>query len=518
MGMTNYSWAKPVVPRNQQFLAVALDDSVPADHKIRAVDEVLGGIDWSPWEAEYESEERRGQPPIHPRLIAGCILYGMMLGIRSSRRLEEATRERKDFEWFLEGRTIDHTTLSKFRKRFMPFLEALNADFAKEVCKYYEKALEGLVTDGTRIQANSDRHGARTAESLERMIARYTEVLNERLKALGEQDEVDDEQSRTIADLEKEVEQLRKKIAQYETASEVAKDRDAQRRKKQGKGARPVSVPVTDPDSSIVPNKEGGYAPNYTPTVTIDEASGAIIAGYVPEGARESDAVMPAVEKAKELGGTPKRVMADTGFSGGENLRQLDEAGVEACMPTGTDFRPTNPANRDDPMQPVPEEQCDQLPTAGGKLRPSAFIYDAEHDEYRCPMGKVLTPERTGRRRNGAETVQYRCHECKLCPLAHRCLAKQSPGRTVARDQYQDLRDKTGRRMATEEETERYKKRAPLVEVVFARFKYHMGLRKFLLRGLENVRGEWNWACCAYNLKLLLKIIQGNAKATLQEA
>ena len=52
----------------------------------------------------------RGQPPIHPMRLAGAILYGLMRGIRSSRELEDATRERLDFRWFLEGRTVDHSS------------------------------------------------------------------------------------------------------------------------------------------------------------------------------------------------------------------------------------------------------------------------------------------------------------------------------------------------------------------------------------------------------------------------
>ena len=30
-----------------------------------------------------------------------------------------------------------------------------------------------------------------------------------------------------------------------------------------------------------------------------------------------------------------------------------------------------------------------------------------------------------------------------------------------------------------------------------------LGLRQFLLRGLEKVRTEWRWACTAFNLKKL---------------
>lgn len=515
--MTDRRWAQPILPRDQLTVGYALDDAVPAGHPIRILDTILNELDWTEWFKAYDSD-RRGQPPIHPRLLAGCVLYGVMRKIRSSRELEEATRERADFRWFLEGRTVDHSTFANFRLKFDYLLKALNGSFAQRICSRHENALETLVVDGTRIRANSNRHGARTQEGLKTKIARFTDLINERLKEVQERDKTDSEQILAIADMEQEIEQLRQQIAHLEKAADVAKQRDEARRKKMGAKAPPASVPVTDPDASIVPNKEGGFAPNYTPTVAVDAASGAIISCGVPEGARESEAVMPAVADAQALGGEPKRVMADTAFSGGENLRQLDAQGIEACMPTGTDFSASNPANREDPCQPVPEEQREQLPKSGGKFNAKAFVYDAELDEYRCPMGKPLLPGASRQRRNGAMSVTYTCHNCGGCPLAQQCLAKGSASRTIARDEYQDLREKTGRRMAREEEAERYKSRAPLVEVVFARIKQHMGVRQFLLRGLKKVRAEWNWVCCAYNLKILLQTVQNEKELDMQAA
>jgi hypothetical protein len=55
---------------------------------------------------------------IHPRVMAGFILYGLSLGIRSSRKLEDAAANRLDFIWLLEGRVPDHATICKFRTQF----------------------------------------------------------------------------------------------------------------------------------------------------------------------------------------------------------------------------------------------------------------------------------------------------------------------------------------------------------------------------------------------------------------
>ena len=112
------AWAKPELNRYQRLmLAPSLDEQLGADCGVRRLDTLLRELDWSEWEAPY-AREGAGRPPIHPRLLAGCILYGLLKGIRSMRGLEEATRLRLDFRWLLDATAVDHTTLCVFRGRF----------------------------------------------------------------------------------------------------------------------------------------------------------------------------------------------------------------------------------------------------------------------------------------------------------------------------------------------------------------------------------------------------------------
>jgi hypothetical protein len=46
----------------------------------------------------------------------------------------------------------------------------------------------------------------------------------------------------------------------------------------------------------------------------------------------------------------------------------------------------------------------------------------------------------------------------------------------------------------------RYRLRKQTVEPVFGQIKHARGLRQFLLRGLDKVRGEWALLCTAHNL------------------
>ena len=58
-----------------------------------------------------------------------------------------------------------------------------------------------------------------------------------------------------LADLKKRQERLRK-------AFEAAPQGDAKRAKSKRSSKRSIKVPVADPDSAMMPNKEGGFAPN----------------------------------------------------------------------------------------------------------------------------------------------------------------------------------------------------------------------------------------------------------------
>lgn len=61
-------------------------------------------------------------------------------------------------------------------------------------------------------------------------------------------------------------------------------------------------------------------------------------------------------------------------------------------------------------------------------------------------------------------------------------------------------------RLQTEAGKEFYAKRKSTVEPVFGIIKEVMGFRRFMLRGLEAVTGEWTLVCIAFNLKRLCRL------------
>ena len=66
------------------------------------------------------------------------------------------------------------------------------------------------------------------------------------------------------------------------------------------------------------------------------------------------------------------------------------------------------------------------------------------------------------------------------------------------------------RRNRTKKGRAEYTRRKVIIEPVFGEIKEGMGFHKFLLCGLENMQGEWNFVCLTYNL---LKLFRSGAHA-----
>ena len=62
-------------------------------------------------------------------------------------------------------------------------------------------------------------------------------------------------------------------------------------------------------------------------------------------------------------------------------------------------------------------------------------------------------------------------------------------------------------RLKTPAGRELYALRKQIPEPVFGIIKSALGFRQFLLRGLDNVRGEWNLVTMAYNVKRLFALV-----------
>lgn len=505
-------WAAAPMQRHQMALfAPTLDEMIAADDPVRLVDEVLAGLDWSAWEGEYDGT--RGQPPIHPRFVAAAILYGLSRGIRSTRKLEEACCYRLDFLWLLEGRRIDFTTFAKFRTRFGKQLKELFRQLGRIALTLGLVRLGEVGFDATRVKANNGRYHTRTAATLAEKLAILDAQFDQMLAEWDavEKQRVLDEQHESPTQLPAPLAELDQRRAKVKAALEKARSLDEIRRKDGiNPEKNPAQAPLHDVDSRVMPNKEGGYAPNYSPTTTTDGHRGFIVDCQVLNEVNETNEAAPSVDRITEIfGEKPAKMLTDSGNNSGAVQQAMEQRGIELYVPVPQPD-PENPALRSDLTQPVPESEWARLPRSSQKqLDKACFIYDAANNQYYCPLGKVLPYDKSKPNYRQGQVVGrsvYRCADCAGCPLVAACISsKSSGGRTISRDEFEEVRARTAARMCTAEAKQIYNERPRIAETPFAILKHVFGLRQFLLRGLEKVRIEWRWATTAFNLKKLVK-------------
>jgi transposase len=512
-------WAQPRIARDQTVLfAPTLDHAIDADHPVRLFEETLARIDFSTWESHYTRIE--GQPPIHPRIMAGVILYGLSLGLRSSRRLEDATANRLDFIWLTHGRVIDHSTLAGFRTRFETPLKNLFRQIGRVAMELGMINLNQIALDGTAKLANNSRYATARRSSLAQKIQALDEQVEQMMKQTANADQADQPLwgDSSPTKLPRKLQTLQDRQQRLARAMKHLEELDKKRQGRKDRGPKGPSAPTTDPDSSVLPNKSGGHAPNYTMVLATEGQSGLIVDSQVVGDNNESATVLPAVENIQQsFGHKPQQILADSNFNTGRNLAELEHKGIEPLMPSRQPEPADNPARREDPTQPVATELHAKLPISPQSkvLDRSAFEYQPAGDCYFCPMGRPLLFRGIESRGPNREMHHvYQCANCEGCVLRSRCLPGKRSVRRVVRDPHEPLREKMSARMNSPGGKEAYRRRSYLCETPFAVLNTVMNMRQLLLRGIRKVRMEVNWACIAYNLRKIVNCMLRRTMAT----
>ena len=209
-----------------------------------------------------------------------------------------------------------------------------------------------------------------------------------------------------------------------------------------------------------------------------------ITAADVVNKAADSAQLLPMLEESEEMTGVRVPVtLADGGYHTAKNL----EAG----------------ARRGDVFV-MPERYH---PGVQGPYFKDRFVYDTATDSYICPQGGRL-PFRGLRRNNGKSPGPYRVYcasrtMCRACPAYGVCTKDKHSGRALWIGPTDTLLRKHRRWMTTEVAKRWYARRKGLIEPVFGILKEQLRARRFLLRGLANVRAEFMMLATAFNLRVL---------------
>jgi len=519
----------PEIPREQLVLfSQRLDEAIPQDHPVRHIEFLLRQ---EPFAASLREMEKQyvltmGRPPFHPRYLTGLYLYGMMNGIRSSRKLEAACWNRLDVIWLMEGQHPDHDTIATFATEQRKGLGGMFSDTIRVSKQAELVTLEHGSVDGTKLEADAGKGSVHSAE----WLAAEQKKLDERIEALEAEWQRNEEAegrlygpevpwspsgSATEAERVAKMERQRGRVA---AALEAIERRKAEAAASGSAKAKEVAS-VTDPDSRVMRDKEARRKPNYNGQIAVDAKAQVITAADVNDNPSDSGQLSVMLKQVEEnCGKLPAEVSADSQYNTGSELKAVEEMPVVSYLPeSGQRSEPEDPTSASSQAsaaaqagEVLSDAQWEALPKDGeGRITRRAFRYDGSKDEYVCPMGEVLRYVRTSQTRRKSGVVrrrQYgRCVACATCARASMCCRDPGKGRTVNREEYEEYRERLRARMGTAEGRARYGLRAPTVESRFGLIKRVLGVRRFMRRGLEAVRTEWRMVCTVLNLGVLLR-------------
>jgi transposase len=162
------------------LLPVSLCEWLPDGHLAWFVIDAVAQLDLSAFYGAYR-EDGRGRPAHDPAMMVALLLYNYAVGVRSSRAIERRCVEDVACRVIAANQSPDHVTISRFRARFGDLLSRLFVEVLA-LCREAGMVRVGTVAvDSTKLAGNASLGANRT----------YAKLRAEAERIVGEAAEID---------------------------------------------------------------------------------------------------------------------------------------------------------------------------------------------------------------------------------------------------------------------------------------------------------------------------------------
>jgi len=433
---------------SELLLPANMEGWLGGDSLARFVVDVVESLDIQEIENAYKGGGSQAYPP---KMMLALIFYCYATGIFSSRAIERATYEMIPVIYITAGTHPDHDSINTFRKRFLPELSTLFVQILEIAHGTGVLKLGEISIDGTKIKANASKHKAMSwkyACQLEKVLKAEIEELLKKAESAEKHKNID-----IPAELERRESRL-EKIAEAKKEIEAR----AQIRYEQEKAEYEAKIAARQAKEKKTRKKIGGKKPQ------------------APEpGPQAKDQVNFTDEES--------RIMPVSG--GGFEQAYNSQASVDMDSLIIVGNHVSQQSNDKQEIEPTLVE-LDSLPETLGQVdkvaADSGYFSKANAEKLAKQEIEAYIP--SGRQSHN-QTLEERFQAEQEAPEA------PTPVEAMKH------------RIKTDEGKKFYARRKSTVEPVFGIIKEVMGFRRFSLRGLEAVTGEWNLVCLAFNLKRL---------------
>lgn len=429
--------------RDQDYLMPpSLREWLAAEHLAWFVLDVVGGFDLDAFYARYR-EDGSGRPAHDPGMMVALLVYGYAVGERSSRQIERRCHEDVAFRVIAANRAPDHTTINRFRQRHAGRLAELFVQVLAMCAKAGMVRVGTVAVDGTKLAANAGLSANRTYEKIRQEVERI----------LAEADEVDAAEDEQFGD-------ARGDELPAELADPVTRRERLERAKRE----------IEAEQAALVAEHEAMLA---------RRAEHRQRTGRNPKGRPPGDGpgAEPPADTKRNITDPDSRIMHARGaLIQAFNAQALVGDGrviIAADVTTSP-----NDSNQLEPMLAQARENLDQV---------------GHQEKIKCLLAD-------GGYWNHDDIATARQDTVVVIPTSdpHNKNRKQAPRQGAEADRINKiLKTPAGKRL--------YRRRAAMVEPVFAHTKHTRAITRFSRRGEEAVRAEWRLIAATHNLLKLFR-------------
>jgi transposase len=418
--------------------------------------DTVSKLDLSRLYALYE-EETRGAPPFEPAMMVCLLLYAYCVGVFSSRKIAQACERNLAFIAIVGTERPDFRTISDFRKLHLDAFREVFVQVLRIAGEAGMVKLGNVATDGTKLQGNASRHKAMSYGYMRKEVDRLREDIEALVTRAYQQDAEDDAAlgSRRGDELPAELARREARLATIEAAMQRLEARakaDAEAERQQRAAAEAAR-----------------------------QRRGTKRRGKVPTPVQETPD-----DKAQTNFTDPELQIMRTNNKGWEYCGNA-QVSVDAAHQIIVACDVTAEANDKQQAAPMAQRTMAHLRQAGiatptdatGAAQKIPATYDSgyysEAAAIAVEQGGFEPYMATGRQR-------------------HRAPEAEVPEPPVT------ATERMAAKVQTPEGRALYARRKVIVEPVFGQIKEARGFRRFLLRGLDHIRGEWRLVCLTHNL------------------
>jgi transposase len=399
---------------------------------------------------------RGGQPPYDPTMMTALLLYAYCIGMPSSRKIEQATYTSVPFRVLTADQHPDHDTIADFRKRHLQSLAKLFVQVL-HICRRAGLVKLGHVSlDGTKVRANASKHKAMSYGRMEKKA----EELEAEVKRLLEQAESADAAEDALYGKGRRGDELPEALRFKQSRLRKIREAMASLEAEANEQAEVERQAIKDKEQSL-------------------EEAGRKRKGKKPK--EPSD--RPDDKAQRNFTDPESRIMKDGATKSFEQCYNCQAAVDEANQVIVATYV-TQQANDKQQLEPLVEDIKNH--TDGAKPKKVS----ADNGYYSEPNVAYLEGEGI----DGFLATGRQTHSEPSGGAGRGRIPKEA---TVQERMARKLRTKKGR--------ETYAKRKHIVEPVFGQTKEVRRFRRFSLRGLTSVSGEWDIVSLTHNLLKLFR-------------